>query len=296
MTAAAIEATDLGKRYGKRQALQHTTLSVPAGKVVGLVGANGAGKSTLLHLAVGLLGPSEGEIRVLGERPGASPHQLEKVGFVAQDAPVYRSLSIADHIQLGAKLNPSWDGDAAEERIARLGLDRQQKAGSLSGGQRSQLALTLAIGKRPELLLLDEPVASLDPLARRQFLQDLMELAADELSIVLSSHLIDDIERVCDYLIVLTHGRARLAGDIDDIVDDHHLITCPRLEPDRPVGCELIARTDTSRQTTLLVRGEPPVFAPTWAAASVGLEEIVLAYMAQQEPERATLHSIRGVA
>jgi ABC-2 type transport system ATP-binding protein len=293
---AAIEATNLGKRYGRRQALQHTTLSVPAGKVVGLVGANGAGKSTLLHLAAGLFEPSEGEIRVLGERPGASPDQLAKVGFVAQDAPVYRSLRIADHLELGARLNPSWDGDVADERIARLGLDRQQKAGSLSGGQRSQLALTLAIGKHPQLLLLDEPVASLDPLARRQFLQDLMELAAEGLSIVLSSHLLDDVERVCDYLIVLAHGNARLAGDIDDIVDGHHIIICPRLEPGRPAGCEVIARTDTARQTSLLVRGELPVLAPTWTASSVGLEEIVLTYMAQQEPGPAAVHSIRGLA
>lgn len=293
---AAIEATDLGKRYGTRQALQHTTLSVPTGKVVGLVGANGSGKSTLLHLAVGLLEPSEGEIRVMGERPGGSPDHLGKVGFVAQDAPVYRSLSIADHLEMGAKLNPSWDGDVAEERIARLGLDQQQKAGSLSGGQRSQLALTLAIGKCPQLLLLDEPVASLDPLARRQFLQDLMELAADGLTIVLSSHLINDLERVCDYLIVMAHGRSRLAGDLDDIVDDHRVITCPRLEPGRPTGVEVIARTDTARQTTLLVRGELPLLAPAWTVSSVGLEEIVLAYMAQQEPVPAALHSIRGIA
>lgn len=293
---AAIEATDLGKRFGRRQALHHTSLRVPAGKVVGLVGANGAGKSTLLHLAVGLLEPSEGEIRVLGERPGASSDQQAKVGFVAQDVPLYRSLSIAEHLELGARLNPTWDDELAQSRIAHLGMDRQQEAGSLSGGQRSQLALTLAIGKRPQLLLLDEPVASLDPLARRQFHQNLMELAADGLSIVLSSHLIDDIERVCDHLIILAHGRARLAGDIGDIVDDHRVITGPLLEPDRPAGCEVIARTDTARQTTLLVRGELPVLAPTWTVSDLGLEEIVLAYMAQPEQHRDTLHRIRGVA
>lgn len=293
---AAIEATDLGVRYGRRWALRHTTLGVPTGKVVGLVGANGAGKSTLLQLAVGLIQASEGEIRVLGEPPGVSPQLRSNVGFVAQDAPIYSSLSVADHLRLGAELNPSWASGVAEERIVRLGLDPQQKAGSLSGGQRSQLALTMAIGKGPELLLLDEPVASLDPLARRQFLQDLMVLAADGLTIVLSSHLIEDLERVCDYLIVLSNGRACLSGDIDDIVGAHHVITSPRLGLDEPIGYEVIARTDTARQSMLLVRGEPPAIAPTWSVTAAGLDEIVLAYMEMDEAEPASHHGVRGVA
>ena len=293
---SAIEATDLGKRYGDRWALRHTTLSVPTGKVVGLVGANGAGKSTLLHLAVGLLHASEGAMRVLGDRPGRSPDQLAKVGFVAQDAPVYGSLTVGDHLELGKRLNPSWDARGAEDRIAAIGLDYRQRAGALSGGQRSQLALTLAIGKRPQLLLLDEPVASLDPLARREFLQDLMELAADGLSIVLSSHLIEDLERTCDYLIVLAQGKARLTGDINDIVNEHRIITCPRLTSDNPVGHEVIARSDTPRQTTMLARGSQTVLNPTWTVTGVSLEEIVLAYLAQPAPEPAVLHSVQGVA
>jgi ABC-2 type transport system ATP-binding protein len=291
----AIEATDVGKRYRGRWALRDTSLSVPTGKVVGLVGANGAGKSTFLHLAVGLLQPSEGEIRVLGGRPG-TPGQLAKIGFLAQDAPIYGSLTVADHLELGARLNPSWDKAAAQARIAKVGLDHQQKAAELSGGQRSLLALTLATGKRPELLLLDEPVASLDPLARRAFLQDLMELAADRLTIVLSSHLISDLELVCDHLVVLAHGHVRLAGDVANILGEHRLVTAPRLPPGQPSGHKVIERSDTPRQTTLLVRGDRPMLDPAWTVARVGLEELVLAYMAQPEPEQTVLGRVRGVA
>jgi ABC-type multidrug transport system ATPase subunit len=177
--------------------------------VTGLVGPNGAGKSTLLHLATGLLAPTTGTIEVAGGRPAASAAQLARVGFVAQDAPTYAGLSVGDHLRLGAHLNPAWDAQLARGRIRRLGLDPAQKAGKLSGGQRAQLALTLAIAKRPELLILDEPVASLDPLARRDFLQDLRQTVAEQhVSVVLSSHLVADIERVCDYLIVPSPGSA----------------------------------------------------------------------------------------
>ena len=176
---AVIEASGLGKRYGRRWALADCTLAVPAGRVTGLVGPNGAGKTTLLQLAAGLLEPDSGAIRVLGERPARTPVQLGRVGFVAQDAPVYAGLSVAGHLRMGAWLNQGWDSEFATRRISDLGLNLRQRAGSLSGGQRAQLALTLAVAKRPELLLLDEPVASLDPLARREFLQDLMETVAE---------------------------------------------------------------------------------------------------------------------
>ena len=172
---AVIETEELGKRYRNRWALAGCTLSVPAGHVVGLVGPNGAGKTTLINLATGMLAPTTGTIEVLGGRPGAGPAQLAKVGYLAQDAPVYAGLPVDAHLRLGAHLNPGWDAELARGRIERLGLDPKQKAGTLSGGQRAQLALTLAVAKRPELLILDEPVASLDPLARREFLQDLME-------------------------------------------------------------------------------------------------------------------------
>ena len=215
---AVIEASELGKRYRSRWALADCTLSVPAGSIAGLVGPNGAGKTTLLHLVTGLLAPTTGMIEVAGGLPAATRAQLARVGFVAQDAPVYAGLSVADHLRLGAHLNPGWDATLARQRIERLGLDPAQKAGRLSGGQRAQLALTLAIAKRPQLLILDEPVASLDPLARRDFLQDLLDAVGEhQMSVVLSSHLVGDLERVCDYLIVLAAGRVQVAGTVTEL-------------------------------------------------------------------------------
>ena len=223
---AVIEARGLGKRYRNHWALTECTLSVPAGYVVGLVGPNGAGKTTLLHLATGLLTPTTGTIEVAGGPPAATRAQLARVGFVAQDTPVYATLSVADHLRLGAHLNPGWDARIAGQRMRKLGLDPAQKAGSPSGGQRAQLALTLAIAKRPELLILDEPVASLDPLARRDFLRDLMEATAEQqLSVVLSSHLVADLERACDYLIVLTAARVQIAGEVADLLAAHRRLT-----------------------------------------------------------------------
>jgi ABC-2 type transport system ATP-binding protein len=279
----AIEASGLGKRYGRRWALADCTLTVPAGRVAGLVGPNGAGKSTLLQLAAGLLDPTSGEIRVLGECPAGIPAQLARVGFVAQDAPVYAGLSVAGHLRMGARLNHGWDSALAARRISQLGLDLRQRAGSLSGGQRAQLALTLAVAKRPELLLLDEPVASLDPLARRDFLRDLMETVAEHgTSVVLSSHLITDIERVCDYLIVLTASRVRLAGETEELLATHHRLSGPRRDPRTlPAGWEVIEESHAGRQSTLLVRTCEPVLDPAWTVRPVTLEDMVLAYMSQ---------------
>ncbi|MFI1696620.1 ABC transporter ATP-binding protein [Streptomyces bobili] len=278
-----MRAQALGKRYKQRWALQNCDLDVPAGRVVGLVGPNGAGKSTLLNLASGMLTPTTGTIEVCGGRPASGPAQLAKVGFVAQDTPTYAALSITDHLRLGARLNPGWDDVLARERIRRLGLDLKQKAGKLSGGQRAQLALTLGIAKRPELLILDEPVAALDPLARREFMQDLMEAVAEhELSVVLSSHLVSDVERACDYVIVLVDSRMQVAGDIDDLVACHHRLTGPRRDPDTlPAGQHVITASHTGRQTTLLVRTDTAVHDPSWTVSPLGLEDMVLAYMAR---------------
>lgn len=278
----AIAAEHLGKRYGRRWALRDCTLALPAGRVIGLVGANGAGKSTLLHLAVGLLEPTEGTIAVLGARPGAGAEQLARVGFLAQDAPVYPSLTVADHLRLGERLNLRWDRDLAAARIERLGLDLGQRAGRLSGGERSQLALTIAMGKRPELLVLDEPVASLDPLARRQFLQDLMGLVADHRpTVVLSSHLLADVERVCDHLIVLANGQVQLAGDVDELLANHKLLIGPRRDTSSiPRDQEVIRVSHTDRQTTMLVHTTQPILDPRWAVSDISLEDLVLAYMA----------------
>jgi ABC-2 type transport system ATP-binding protein len=286
--SAVIEADGLGKRYRRRWALTDCTLSIPAGHVVGLVGPNGAGKTTLLNLAVGLLAPDAGTIEVLGGVPGIGRAQLARVGFLAQDSPAYAGLSVADHLELGARLNPGWDAGLAHGRVERLDLDLRQKAGTLSGGQRAQLALTLAIAKRPELLILDEPVASLDPLARREFLQDLMEAAAEqELSVVLSSHLVADLERVCDYLIVVVASRVRVAGPVDELLATHHLLSGPRRDPATlPAGQQVISASHTDVQTTLLVRTSDPVMDPAWTVAEVGLEDLVLAYMSEATGRR----------
>jgi ABC-2 type transport system ATP-binding protein len=278
---AVFEASGLGKRYGRRWALRDCTLSIPAGRVVGLVGPNGAGKTTLLHLAVGLLEPTEGEIEVLGGRPAESPAQLARVGFVAQDTPTYATLSVADHLRLGGWLNPGWNHAQAELRIEQLGLDPAQRAGKLSGGQRAQLALTLAIAKRPELLILDEPVASLDPRARRDFLRGLMEVVAEHaVSVVLSSHLVADLERVCDYLVVLVNSRVQLAGEIDQLLGSHHRLVGPRRDPNSlPANQEVIEAIQADRQSTLIVRSDEPIHDPAWTVEQLSMEDLVLAYM-----------------
>ena len=280
---AVIETEELGKQYRGRWALAGCTLSIPAGHVVGLVGPNGAGKTTLLNLATGELAPSAGTIEVLGNRPAAGSAQLARVGYLAQDAPLYAGLPVADHLRLGAHLNPGWNAKLARARIERLDLDLRQKAGTLSGGQRAQLALTLATAKRPELLILDEPVASLDPLARREFLQDLMETVGEQqVSVVLSSHLISDLERACDYVIVLVDSRVRVAGPVDELLATHHLLSGPRRDPATlPDGQQVISASHTDRQSTLLVRTSGPVLDPAWAVSEVGLEDLVLAYMRQ---------------
>jgi ABC-2 type transport system ATP-binding protein len=278
-----IEANGLGKRYGRRWGLADCTLAVPAGRVTGLVGPNGAGKTTLLQLAVGLLEPDSGTISVLGERPAGTPGQLGRIGFLAQDAPVYAGLSVAGHLRMGAWLNQGWDSEFAGRRISDLGLNLRQRAGSLSGGQRAQLALTLAVAKRPELLLLDEPVASLDPLARREFLRDLMETVAEhQVSVVLSSHLIADVERVCDYLIVLTASRVRVAGETEALLATHHRLSGPRRDSHSlPASWDVIEESHAGKQSTLLVRTSDPILDPAWTVRPVTLEDMVLAYMSQ---------------
>ena len=286
--SGVIEAKELGKQYGRKWALRDCTLSIPAGRVVGLVGPNGAGKTTLLHVAVGLLSPSAGSIRVLDGRPGNGPDQLGKIGFVAQDTPTYAGLSITKHLRMGAYLNPNWDAHLAQQRIEGLGLDPRQKAGSLSGGQRAQLALTLAIAKRPELLVLDEPVASLDPLARREFLQDLMTIVAEHgVSVVLSSHLTADLERVCDYIVVLLSSQVQVAGDVSDLLGSHHRLSGARRDHGNlPGDWEVIEESHTDKQSTLLVRTDGPILDPAWNVKPVTLDDLILAYMSQDRSPR----------
>jgi len=279
--SAVIETSGLGRQYRRKWALRDCTLAIPEGHVVGLVGPNGAGKTTLLRLAAGMLAPTCGAITVLGDRPGAGPAELAQIGFVAQDTPVYVRMTVADHLRLGGWLNPGWDDALARQRIGQLGLDSKQRAGSLSGGQRAQLALTLALAKRPGLLILDEPLASLDPLARREFLQVLMEaVAAQGLSVVLSSHLVADLQRVCDYLIVLVASRVQIAGEVSDLLDSHHRLSGPLREPrSLPASQKVITESHTDKQSRLLIRTDEPVLDPSWTVKPISLEDLVLAYM-----------------
>jgi ABC-2 type transport system ATP-binding protein len=283
---AAIETRGLSKRYRKVTALTDCAITVPEGRISALIGQNGAGKTTLLRVLAGLARPSGGDVAVLGGTPCQDPAFLAGIGFVAQEIPLYRRLSAADHIAVGAHLNPRWDADSVRQRLISLNIPPSQKVGTLSGGQRAQVALSLALAKRPRLLLLDEPVASLDPLARRQFLARLAEaVAAGGLTVVLSSHLVADLERVCDHLILLAASQVQLCGDIDTLLAEHQVLIGPRkdttaIERDHT----LVQAVRTARQTTLLIRRNGPVIDPAFETADVGLEELVLGYMGQDAP------------
>ena len=282
---AAIETSQLAKRYRRVTALSDCTISVPEGRISALVGANGAGKTTLLRLLTGLAAPTAGRATVLGATPRQDPGYLAEIGFLAQEIPLYRRLTAQDHIGIGAHLNPRWDGDSVRARLGGLRIPLDQRVGTLSGGQRAQVALALTLAKRPRVLLLDEPLAALDPLARQNFLAALAEAAAvqgDGLTIVLSSHLIADIERVCDHLILLADSRVQLCGDIDALLAGHRVLVGPRKDTTAIARAHTIVREDsTARQTTLLVRLNGPVIDPAWAVEETNLEEMVLGYMTQ---------------
>jgi ABC-2 type transport system ATP-binding protein len=293
---AALETRDLGKRYGSNWALRDCTLEVPSARVTALVGPNGAGKTTLLHLAVGLIEPSAGSVRVFGASPRKNAATvLPRIGFVAQDHPLYRGLTLAELLRAGTKLNPRWDERIARERLERLGLGLERKTGTLSGGEQAQVALSLALAKQPEFLVLDEPVAALDPLARRDFLQSLLEAVAErELTVLLSSHILSDLERICDHIVVLSKAEVQLAGDIEEVVASHRLLVGPRCDPSGVARVEaIVQQSHTDRQSTLLVRANGHLFDARWTVNEVGLEEIVLAYLAKRStaaiPEQAAL-------
>jgi ABC-2 type transport system ATP-binding protein len=288
---AALEAIGLTKRYRKTWALRDCDLALPSGSVIGLVGPNGAGKTTLLHMAIGLLEPTAGEIRIFDWSPREHPTLvLSRVGFMAQDRPLYQGFSVADTLEMGRQLNPRWDGAYAKERLGRLRIPLDRRVKTLSTGQRAQVALTLALGKRPDLLLLDEPVANLDPLARHEFLQELMGAVAENGStVVLSSHIVAELERVCDHLVILVDGRVRLAGDVDQLLSGHALVVGPRREGATrdPSTIEII---EAGRQTSRLVRTarpeQPHVCPDGTAVRPATLEEVVLAYL-RSETEAA---------
>jgi ABC-2 type transport system ATP-binding protein len=288
----ALETMGLGKRYGDQWALRDCTLSLPSGRVAALVGPNGAGKSTLLQLASGLNYPSTGAVRIFGLSPQHDPSLvLPRIGFLSQERPLYRGFTVAEMLTVGKKLNPRWDDALARRRLDHLGIPLKRKAGKLSGGQQSQLALVMALAKRPEFLLLDEPVAAFDPLARREFLSMLLEATVEDgLTVLLSSHIINDLERMCDYIIILSAARVTLVGDISDVLDRHKLLISSRRDTD---GLEhlhnVVQVTHTERQTTVLARTNGHIWDPSWEVHDVSLEDIVLAYLGQPRREVPTV-------
>jgi ABC-2 type transport system ATP-binding protein len=281
--ASAVETSGLTKCYGKVRALRDCTISVPEGRICALIGPNGAGKTTLLRLLAGLARPTAGRVTVNGSIPRQDPAFLADIGFLAQEVPLYRRLSAEDHIRAGAHLNPRWDAESVRERLAALKIPLDRAVGKLSGGQRAQVALALILAKEPRLLLLDEPVAALDPLARRNFLGLLADgVAAGGLTVVLSSHLVADLERVCDHLIMLASSHVVLYGDIEDLLAEHQILTGPTTGATSIERSQRVVQvTRTPRQSTLLVRRNGPVLNPAFEASDVSLEELVLGYMGQ---------------
>jgi ABC-2 type transport system ATP-binding protein len=293
--ASPLEARRLGKRFRRGWGLRDCTLELPRGAIVGLAGPNAAGKSTLLALATGLQTPTEGAVSVLGRDPLREPAVLAEVGFVAQGAPLYRSFTVADSIEFARRTNTRWDAAIAAELLPSLGS--RTKVGNLSVGDRARLALALALSQRPQLLLLEEPVSGLDPLAGREFLQLLMDgVAETSATVVIASHVIADIERVCDHIVLLTGGGVRLQGNVEALLDSHRILMGPR----RPLGSirgvrEIVRERHSGRQLTLLVTVDGPIADPSWTVERVALEELLLAYMAPerlpapQPPERVPL-------
>ena len=285
-----IEAHTLGKRFGSTWALRECTLAVPEGHLAALVGPNGAGKTTLLNLAVGLTDPTSGTVSVLGGRRAGSLAALDGIAFVAQNAPLYKNLSVADMLHLTRNLNRYFDRRYAEARLAELDIPVKRKAGNLSGGQQSQLALTLALSRRPRLLVLDEPMAMLDPLARHDFMARVM-IAKDEegVSVLLSSHVLAELERVADYLVLVSRGRLQVADEVEDLVARHRVLTGPAAEADRFKERDVVHVWRGEGQARLLMRtdGSTGPVPPGWEEHPVTLEELTLAYL--REPGSATL-------
>ena len=293
----AIETRGLTKRYRRVTALSDCSITVPEGRISALVGPNGAGKTTLLRLLCGLASPTSGDAAILGGAPRQAPAFLAEIGFLAQEIPLYRRLTAQDHIGIGAHMNPRWDGESVRDRLRGLNIPLDAAVGTLSGGQRAQVALALTLAKRPRVLLLDEPVAALDPLARRHFLGTLADAVAEGgLTVVLSSHLVADIERVCDHLVLLASSRVQLCGDIADLLAEHQVLVGPRKDTTVIERDHTVVHTErTARQTTMLVRLNGPVADPGWEAEDVSLEDLVLGYMgADAAPAIAELTAVGG--
>lgn len=286
--SVVLETSGLTKRYGRTEALRGCDVSLEGGKVTGLVGPNGAGKTTLLQIAVGLHRPTSGTVRVLGLDPtGDTVALLGRIGFVAQDRPLHLGFSVAETLEIGRRLNPRWDHPYALARVKHFRLPLDRRVGTLSTGQRAQVALTLALGKRPEVLLLDEPVANLDPVARLELLEELMGVVAEDgPTVILSSNVLADVERVCEHVVILVDGRVRISGDVEDLVRSHVLVSGPhRPANDASENGEVIEIRHAERQTTRLLRGHAAPSDDGTEVRPATLEEIVVAYLRSEREE-----------
>ena len=286
-----IETNGLGKRYGNTWALRDCSLAIPDGHVVALVGPNGAGKTTLLNLTVGLAAQTVGIVTVLGGMPAGSPAALDGIAFVAQDTPLYKNLSAADMLHMTRNLNRRFDERYATARLGDLGIPLQQTAGKMSGGQQAQLALTLALARRPQLLVLDEPMAMLDPLARHDFMATVMTAIADDgVSVLLSSHVLAELERVAEYLVLLSDGSVQVSGAVDDLLASHRVLTGPAAEAGayaQRLNVVHVRRGEAQAHLLVRTSGTTEQVPPGWEAHPVSLEELTLAYM--RDPRAAAL-------
>ena len=295
-----LRSERLGKCYGSKWALRDCSIRVQQGQVTALVGPNGAGKSTLLEIAAGLRSPSAGEIEVLGLNPLKQADQvLPRIGFVAQDHPLYKSFSVAEMLRFGREMNVNWDDELARRQLKLIGVDPSRKVGDLSGGQQAQIALVLALAKRPELLLLDEPVAAFDPLARREFLQLLMETVAEtDVSVVLSSHILEDLERVCDSLVLLSSATVQLTGQIEDVIEEHSWVVGPIEEASLAAKMHsVVQESRAQRQVSMLVKLDCHlVLTDSWTVRQPSLEDIVLAYLQNRQARAVEPQVVEGAS
>ena len=295
--ASALEATGLGKRYGHAWGLRDCSFDIPPGRIAALVGPNGSGKSTLLRMAVGITRPTTGQVSVFGHSPAEQAGEvLRRIGYLDQERPLYRSFKVGEMLRFGEKLNPSWDSVTARQYLADLNIPVESRVGNLSIGQQAQVALTMCLAKRPELLLLDEPVAALDPLAREVLMQILLRaVVQDGTTVLLSSHAIADLAMICDYVIILSASRVSLADDLDYVLATHRLLVGAR-DANAPAVADVIAATHTERQTNLLVRAEEPMSDGAWRVEEPTLEEIVIAYLRRVEAGGAQSFEAPGAA
>ena len=286
MTDTAIETAGLGKRYKRAWALQDCTLHLPTGRIAALVGPNGAGKTTLLHLAVGLLAPDAGSVRVFGRTRAATPRQLAEIGFVAQDTPLYRGFTAPEPDHHGRQAQPDLGRRAARTRLSDLGIAPNLPVGKALRRTARPGRPRPRAGQTPPAAAARRADRGLDPLARHEFMQALMGAVAETgTTVLLSSHLLADLERACDYLIVLQTAHVQLSGPVDELLEGHRTLVGPRTDTDQIPGvAEVIRASHTDRQSTLLARTDGTVPTdPAWSVHEVTLEDLVLAYLAKAD-------------